>query len=155
MDTGVKHALLAVLALGSLAAAAFDRPPHQAPRSHRFTVRRTLLGIPHFMNVASNLPFLVVGLAGLYNAGREKDLLSPVFGTRRAWVVPALYKAPSIGAGFLVLAAGFSVLARAFGPFDVGLFSRTGAASRHTLQHLASATASGFLTAHLVRRRPL
>lgn len=37
----------------------------QDPHYHEFADNRTLWGIPHFWNVASNLPFLVVGLIGL------------------------------------------------------------------------------------------
>jgi hypothetical protein len=51
-----------VVVLGIL----FCLPPiPQSERYHEFADDRTLLGIPNFWNVVSNLPFLVVGAAGL------------------------------------------------------------------------------------------
>lgn len=41
-------------------------PLHQDQSYHSFADRRTLLGIPNFWDVISNLPFLVVGLMGLF-----------------------------------------------------------------------------------------
>ena len=52
-------ALVAVLAAFSL-----ERIP-QDPGYHEFIDDRTLLGIPNFWNVATNLPFLGIGLLGL------------------------------------------------------------------------------------------
>jgi hypothetical protein len=39
---------------------------HQSQAYHNFADQRTILGIPHFWDVVSNLPFLVVGLVGLF-----------------------------------------------------------------------------------------
>jgi hypothetical protein len=57
--------LLGTLVLGSLATVCFLRPIPQPPEYHRFADQRPFLGIPHFLDVASNLPFLVAGLVGL------------------------------------------------------------------------------------------
>jgi hypothetical protein len=52
---------LGVVALG----AAFWLPPiPQDQGYHAFADSRTMLGVPNFLNVASNLPFLAVGLLG-------------------------------------------------------------------------------------------
>ncbi len=67
-----KRRLPAVLCLGSLAAVLFFKPLPQPASYHDFADQRTLLGIPHFMDVASNLPFLVAGFYGLYNAAAKK-----------------------------------------------------------------------------------
>ena len=41
-------------------------PPIAQDQSyHRFADERTLLGVPNFWNVVSNLPFIAVGAAGL------------------------------------------------------------------------------------------
>src|SRR5215469_955937 len=40
-------------------------PIPQDPGYHQFADQRTILGIPNFWNVVSNLPFLAVGAAGL------------------------------------------------------------------------------------------
>src|SRR6266550_4603894 len=45
----------------------FRLPPVPQPASyHQFADQRPLLGIPNFGNVASNLPFAIVGLCGLW-----------------------------------------------------------------------------------------
>ena len=40
-------------------------PIPQDPSYHQFADQRTILGVPNFWNVVSNLPFLAVGAAGL------------------------------------------------------------------------------------------
>jgi hypothetical protein len=60
---------LAVLAgIGGAAAIwlSMQPPIAQDPAYHNFADQRTLLGIPHFWNVVSNAPFLVIGLIGLW-----------------------------------------------------------------------------------------
>jgi hypothetical protein len=53
---------LAIVGLGT----AFCLPPiPQDPGYHAFADDRTMLGVPNFLNVASNVPFLVVGVLGL------------------------------------------------------------------------------------------
>jgi hypothetical protein len=57
---------LAVMAL-SLAALLLLVPPiPQSQDYHQFADQRTLLGIPNFWNVVSNLPFAAIGAAGLW-----------------------------------------------------------------------------------------
>lgn len=64
-----RQALLLAVVAGALVAAFFvDRIP-QDPAYHAFVDGRTLLGVPNFWNVATNLPFLAVGVAGLFHAG--------------------------------------------------------------------------------------
>ncbi len=59
--------LLAVVAPGVVGAAfLFAGPPLAQPLSyHAFADQRQFFGIPHCLNVVSNLPFLVIGAAGL------------------------------------------------------------------------------------------
>jgi hypothetical protein len=53
---------LGIVALGLI----FFLPPiPQDPSYHAFADGRTMLGVPNFLNVASNLPFVVVGVLGL------------------------------------------------------------------------------------------
>src|SRR5262249_21708612 len=53
---------LGIAGLGSI----FCLPPiPQAMSYHAFADDRTLLGVPNFWNVVSNLPFLIVGFLGL------------------------------------------------------------------------------------------
>src|ERR1700704_1230682 len=57
--------LLAIAAL-AMAALVAHGPITQAESYHHFADERTILGIPNAWNVASNLPFLAVGLYGLW-----------------------------------------------------------------------------------------
>ena len=58
------HLLIAIALALTLAMLA--QPPIPQPLAyHRFADTRTLLGVPNFWNVMSNLPFLLVGMAGL------------------------------------------------------------------------------------------
>lgn len=49
----------------------YDGPKKQDKEYHQFADSRTWLGIDNFQNVASNLPFLVVGLIGLARLRRR------------------------------------------------------------------------------------
>ena len=66
------------LLIGAVSAAAiaaafwFDRIP-QDPAYHAFADHSRLLGIPNFWNVATNLPFLLVGLVGITWRARLRD----------------------------------------------------------------------------------
>jgi hypothetical protein len=57
--------VLAGLAAGAVALAMASPPLPQDPTYHHFADQRTLLGVPHFFNVVSNLPFLIVGVLGI------------------------------------------------------------------------------------------
>ncbi len=65
--------LFIIAAVGGLAAAALAAygPIAQDPSYHEFADHRELFGIPNFWNVFTNIPFVVLGLAGLYRC-REK-----------------------------------------------------------------------------------
>lgn len=58
-------------------------PLHQSASYHDFADRRTILDIPDFWDVISNLPFLVVGAMGLlrFRDGASRILFFGVFGT--------------------------------------------------------------------------
>lgn len=60
-----KHLLVIALVLGSLLILVLQNPIHQDLDYHHFADTRVLLGIVNFQNVISNLPFVVVGLAGV------------------------------------------------------------------------------------------
>ena len=65
--TGFENRVLAIVGLGIAGLAfVFLLPPiPQGPSYHAFADDRTLLGVPNLLNVASTLPFLLVGLLGL------------------------------------------------------------------------------------------
>src|SRR5215831_20622343 len=66
--------LLALLGLTaiSLAGLLLVPPIPQDQSYHQFADQRILLGIPHFWNVVSNLPFVLVGAIGLWQFGRDR-----------------------------------------------------------------------------------
>ncbi len=64
--------LLAVTALVATIVLRMSPIP-QDPGYHRFADTRSWLGIPNFQNVASNLPFLFVGAAGLLRLRRATE----------------------------------------------------------------------------------
>ena len=62
--------LLASLTVAFWALIFIQPPIPQDITYHLFADQRTLLGIPHCLNVLSNLPFLLVGLIGFRNIAR-------------------------------------------------------------------------------------
>lgn len=77
-----------VIILGSLVALPFVPRFGQDPEYHDFADQRTMLGVPHFWNVVSNLLFVVVGASGLLTlrrtrAGPDSGLYDPR--ERMAW----------------------------------------------------------------------
>jgi len=60
-----RHYLLGLIVLGSLALILSLDPIAQPIEYHNFADRRSVFGIPNFLNVSSNLPFLLVGAVGL------------------------------------------------------------------------------------------
>src|SRR5688572_15108315 len=61
----IRHFALAGALLAILVALLFTPPIPQDPTYHQFADQRTLVGVPHALNVLSNLPFALVGVAGL------------------------------------------------------------------------------------------
>jgi len=77
--------LLAIAAMAVLALVAHGPIP-QPESYHRFADERTILGVPNAWNVASNLPFLIVGLYGLWLLARHHcrgslSFLRPAYAT--------------------------------------------------------------------------
>jgi len=62
-----------------VALAYFPEPYPQPLSYHQFADQRTLLGVPHALNVISNLPFLIVGVWGLLFMASAKSRRPDVF----------------------------------------------------------------------------
>ncbi len=62
---------LLLVAIAAIVATAFVEPLPQPLAYHDFADQRTLLGVPNFWNVVSNLPFLFVGIAGMWRLRRS------------------------------------------------------------------------------------
>ena len=62
---------IALLSIAALLAVAALPPIPQAWAYHDFADQRTLLGVPHALNVVSNLGFLIVGVVGLRRVSKS------------------------------------------------------------------------------------
>ena len=72
--------LLAILSLAAFVAVFFVPRIPQDPAYHRFVDARTLLGVPNFWNVVSNVGYLVVGLYWLARVSRlQASVLRPAY----------------------------------------------------------------------------
>jgi hypothetical protein len=60
-----RRVVLSVVVLGSLAFMLSLDPINQRATYHGFADQRTIFGVPNFLDVSSNLAFLLVGVAGL------------------------------------------------------------------------------------------
>ena len=76
------YLLLVIVVFGSLAVLSMLTPVAQDLNYHAFADSRVVLGIPNFLNVVSNLPFLLVGVLGL-----RYCLESGAAPLRPAWIV--------------------------------------------------------------------
>ena len=75
-DTSVpmrpKTIFLVTLSTVLVASVFFVDPIPQDPLYHAFVDTRSIIGVPNFWNVASNIPFLLAGGAGLYYLSKGK-----------------------------------------------------------------------------------
>ncbi|MGH8129224.1 MAG: ceramidase domain-containing protein [Steroidobacteraceae bacterium] len=69
-----KNLLIGAVAAAAIAGTFLLEPIPQDPAYHEFADRRELMGVANFWNVATNLPFLFIGVAGLM---RLRRLASP------------------------------------------------------------------------------
>jgi Ceramidase len=68
---GPRVVLLIVVTAASLVGLLLLPPISQDQSYHQFADQRTLLGIPNFWNVVSNIPFIAIGAVGLRQFGRH------------------------------------------------------------------------------------
>lgn len=99
-----KLLLLVGVVIVGVVAVILRGPIPQAPGYHAFADQRHLFGIPNFWNVASNLAFLVVGLAGLLVLRRRptSGVLSPLLPSYLAFFLGTVLVA--IGSAYYHLA---------------------------------------------------
>ena len=74
-------ALLIAVTVASLVGLLLLPPIPQDQSYHHFADQRTVLGIPNFWNVVSNIPFIAIGAVGCGNlvAVRQRSCSSSVF----------------------------------------------------------------------------
>jgi hypothetical protein len=93
-----------LLAVVALIATFMVAPVPQDPAYHLFADQREMLGIPNFWNVVSNLPFMLVGFAGVWMLFKQRPP-GEVSELRIAYVVFfAGVALVSIGSGYYHLA---------------------------------------------------
>lgn len=76
-----RHSLLFLIVIGSLAAVLSIDPISQDLAYHDFADKRPFLGIPNVGDVVSNLPFLLIGVAGVHFCVANRSLRP-----RSAWL---------------------------------------------------------------------
>ena len=112
--------LLVLLPIMALAAVIALPPISQDPTYHVFADRRSLLGISSFLNVATNLAFLAVGIAGIDLCARRQHGL----GARWAWMACFIGVAlVSLGSGYYHLAPNNGTLVWDRLPMSVGFMA--------------------------------
>lgn len=91
-----RECTVGLVSLALLVAIMMAGPISQDVSYHQFADRRTVLGVPNFFNVASNIAFLLIGAAGVTLClGRQ------VFGASVSWTALFLGAAlVSIGSGY-------------------------------------------------------
>src|SRR5438105_2709142 len=87
----VRAGLIGALALAAVVTLAAVPPFPQDPAYHGFADQRTLFGVPHALNVLSNLPFVVFGLFGLGWLLRPAVWRSPALAAWERWAFLALF----------------------------------------------------------------
>ena len=65
MSNQARTLIVCVITVVTIMGLVLVGPIPQDERYHGFADQRSMLGIPNFLNVASNVPFLLTGLAGL------------------------------------------------------------------------------------------
>ncbi len=101
-----KVLLLVAVAAAAIGGMLLVDPIPQDPAYHRFADGRTLLGIPAFWNVASNLPFLLAGVLGLLQTRR---IASPDLATHQR-ILSAAIALVALGSGWYHLAPSNATL---------------------------------------------
>lgn len=103
------YALFALICLSALVGLALLGPLPQDPLYHQFADQRPLLGIANFLDVISNLPFVIIGLLGLgylapgcLRRGRPAGGLPPLLLHYRIFFVGVLLT--GFGSGYYHLA---------------------------------------------------
>ncbi len=77
MPPAPRHAILVVAVAAAVAAVMAQAPIHQPLAYHDFADGRALLGVPNLLNVATNIPFLIVGLMGFALCLRRRQPDAP------------------------------------------------------------------------------
>jgi hypothetical protein len=112
--------LIVLLLIAALGAVMLLPPIAQDPAYHAFADRRAFLGFPNFLNVATNLTFLAVGVAGIQLCMSGSGAL----GVRWAWMTCFTGVAlVCIGSGYYHLAPDNDTLVWDRLPMSIGFMA--------------------------------
>ena len=67
MREKIGYAAILLISIAGIVGMLMAEPIAQDSGYHQFADQRTILGVPNFWNVVSNIPFLIVGLMGLFS----------------------------------------------------------------------------------------
>ena len=82
MNRQSRRILIMLVVIGSFAATMLLPPVLQDPAYHAFADQRAFFGISRFFDIVTNLPFLIIGIAGLLLGFRDG-----ISGAWRSWTV--------------------------------------------------------------------
>jgi len=117
-----RSALLLTVSLGVIIAVAMADPVPQDPLYHVFADQRPMAGIPNFLNVMSNLPFLLIGILGWRTIAANEASVTP--DTRLAWVIFFFGVAlTAVGSGYFHLQPNNDTLVWDRLPMTIGFMS--------------------------------
>lgn len=117
-----KELLLLGAGLAIVIAVALLEPISQDPLYHQFSDQRPLGNLPNFMNVLSNLPFLIVGGLGLHFVIANKDTLASKM--KLAWLIFFIgILLTAFGSGYYHLQPGNGPLVWDRLPMTIGFMS--------------------------------
>lgn len=75
MRTEIKLTIIFSVVLLAVIGAAVNGPIAQDPDYHKFADERTILSIPNFWNVVTNVPFVIVGAMGMLPLARGRGVV--------------------------------------------------------------------------------
>ncbi|MCH9694707.1 MAG: ceramidase domain-containing protein [Gammaproteobacteria bacterium] len=122
MSVSWRAVILALVTVAIVVAATLMDPIPQDPEYHRFVDQRTLFGVANFLNVISNTPFLLVGVAGLFTIATCRHATTRQL--RPIWLVFFLGIAlTTFGSGYFHLIPGNDSLVWDRLPMTLGFMS--------------------------------
>jgi hypothetical protein len=89
MQFRAKILLLGFVTVAAIIVTSLMKPLPQDPAYHAFADRHTIAGVPNFMNVLTNFPFIVVGIIGLslLNSSKVKRAMIVIYALLFAGII--------------------------------------------------------------------
>lgn len=117
-----RAAILSGVALVVIVGALAQGPVPQDPAYYLLADNRSMAGVPNFLNVMSNLPFLIFGFMGLRLLATNREVSTPA--TKMAWIVFFVGIAlTALGSGYFHLNPNTATLIWDRLPMTIGFMS--------------------------------